>query len=248
MRVEAINGCPVVSEELWGWPKNLLSYCIYKDDSGLKGSVYVLNIAPEVIARWIETSCSKALPGSNTCFTYVLACGKWNSSYIFPVSGNVIEDGTNFFFRNGITVNPLYDGKTWNWTRTQLDIDNIQNPIAMLSDSEVAQPHDKPSPMPSGLARFWRTLPAHFAKTFEGSGAPMEVSAKGEDKERQKWLDIVRNEVLGALNSPEDRLLMAYLAAHPQTIGRWSQDPSDAVLALKDKSVGDQVCPQESWP
>ena len=85
VRVEATNGCPLVSEELLGWPR-ILSRIVFIWTI-LKGSVYVLNIAPGIIARWIETSCSKALPGSEACFAYVLACGKWNSSYIFPVSG-----------------------------------------------------------------------------------------------------------------------------------------------------------------
>ena len=88
-------------------------------------------------------------------------------------------------------------------------------------------------------------MPVYLANTFKDSGAPKEVSTK---EERLKWLDVARNEMLSALKNSENRLLTAYLSVHQKTIRRWSRDPKDAMRALNDKSVGDQVCPQERWP
>jgi hypothetical protein len=195
--------CPAGDADLHGWPAHLLRYCEYKQ-GGLTGVVYLLTIAPERTALWIETSCAKRMPGESGCFRVVLQCGRLNSGMMFPVSGNVIEDNQNIFFRNGMTV---YMPGFKNWSTDKIDRD-VQLAAAKKANSAITK-------IPSGLTRFWRTLPRHLATLYPDSGAPEAVTEK---EGRQAWLEVARKEILSALDKPENRLLDAYMAAHPNTL------------------------------
>jgi hypothetical protein len=94
---DSTNNCPTSDADLFDWPAHLLRYCEYKQ-GGLSGVVYLLTIAPERTAQWIETSCAKRMPGESGCFRVVLQCGRLNSGMMFAVSGNVIESNQNIFF------------------------------------------------------------------------------------------------------------------------------------------------------
>jgi len=220
---DSTNNCPASDADLFGWPAHLLRDCEYKQD-GLPGTVYVLAIEPERIAQWIETSCAKRMPGENGCFRVVLQCGRLNSGMMFPVSGNVIENNQNIFFRNGMTV---YMQGFENWSTSKMDHD-VQLKAAKKESSAIER-------IPSGLARFWRTLPRHVAGFYPDSGAPEAVK---EDDQREAWLEVVRKEILSALNQPENRLLDAYMAAHPKTLHS----------LLGKKVIKDGDCPTEASP
>ncbi|MER9800757.1 hypothetical protein NKJ36_27225 [Mesorhizobium sp. M0142] len=136
---------------------------------------------------------------------------------MMPVSGNIMEnmDGRhwkNFFFRNGMTVSMTSQR---NGTTEQVDMAR-QREIAGMPDSQIAS-------IPSGLTRFWRTKPSQFAARFPSSGAPLTVRTP---QDRQKWLDLARVEMLAALQSPNNHLLEAWVAAHPKTLARGTC-PSD---------------------
>src|SRR5262245_15492329 len=67
---DATNGCPFATADILGWPASLVRECIYQED-GLKGYVLLLEIKPEVIAGWIETSCAQVLMAGAQCFKTV---------------------------------------------------------------------------------------------------------------------------------------------------------------------------------
>ena len=102
------------ADDLFGWPKVRLRYCEYAlADKVLghdrKAVVWLLDVGPELLARWIENACAKVLPANEKCFDIVLKRGSENSGCMFAVTGNVIEDMQtksvykNYFFRNGMT-------------------------------------------------------------------------------------------------------------------------------------------------
>jgi hypothetical protein len=127
------------------------------------------------------------------------------------VSGNVMENMApktwkNYFFRNGMTVK--IDGET-NGSTAQIPIDR-QEALAM-------SPYKAIISIPSGVTRFWRTLPRQFAARFPDVGAPSSLASPTA---RQKWLDVVKSEFLDALDRPENRLLDAWVSAHSRTIGK----------------------------
>ena len=220
---DATNNCPTSDADLLGWPAQLLRYCEYKQ-GGLRGVVYLLSIAPERTALWIETSCAKRMPGESRCFRVVLQCGRLNSGMMFAVSGNIVEDNKNYFFRNGMTVKmPGFD----NGSAGKIDRD-VQIAAAKKENSAITR-------IPSGLTRFWRTLPRHLATLYSDSGAPQAVT---ENADRQVWLDVARKEILSALNQPENRLLDAYMAAHPETLR----------AALGKQVIKYADCPGEASP
>src|SRR5262245_6853532 len=114
-RSESTNGCPGVAADMFGWPKERLRRCEYAlRDRALgrprKAIVWLLDVAPDTVARWIESACAKITPAVPRCFDSVLRSGRDNSGYMFAVTGNVIEDMgeqgafKSFFFRNGMTV------------------------------------------------------------------------------------------------------------------------------------------------
>jgi hypothetical protein len=217
---DASNGCPVVGSNMLGWPGKLVRHCIYTEgpaNDRRTGVVYLLDVRPNIIARWIETSCRKQLPGVSSCFATVLKCGEENSGYMFPISGNMMENMNyspwkNYFFRNGMTVE--IDQQP-NATPNQIPIAR-QEVLAHMPDSAVTS-------IPSGLLRFWRTLPRQFAERYPNDGVIPNVDSRAA---RQEWLDVARTEFLAALRHPTNRLLSAWIAAHPETL-RAGECPSD---------------------
>lgn len=203
----ATNGCPVSTAEILGWPAGLLRQCTYSK-GGLTAHVLLLDVRPEVIATWIETECARVLPNAGNCFQTVLRCGRANSGMMFAVSGNMMENmngpWTNWFFRNGMTVRMPNQP---NNTHTQVPIDR-QMELALMPDAQIIR-------IPSGLTRFWRTLPRQFAARFPNETVPQDLATP---ERRQSWLNLTRSEMLTALQSPNNRLLEAWIAAHPTTI------------------------------
>src|SRR3954447_5027195 len=175
---------------MFGWPGSMIRKCIYAEgprEKRLPGLVYLLAIPPDTIARWIEGSCARQLGGAAGCFRTVLTCGKLNSGMMLAISGNVLEnmDPTtwqNFFFRNGMTVSI---GGQRNGTTTPIPLDQ-QEALARMADNQITS-------IPSGLTRFWRTRPRDSAALFPTSGAPTSL---GTPAQRQKWLDLVKAEIL----------------------------------------------------
>lgn len=206
---DATNGCPLVGADMFGWPGTLVRKCIYAEGPSSKrlpGLVYLLDVTPEAIARWIETACTNQLPNVSACFATVLKCGRSNSGMMFAVSGNILENMNpttwkNYFFRNGMTVSMT--GQP-NGGTTAISLER-QEELAQTPDSGIQT-------IPSGLTRFWRTLPKQFAARFPDAGAPVALNTPAR---RQKWLDLARAEFLAALGSPTNRLLEAWVAAHP---------------------------------
>jgi hypothetical protein len=130
---------------------------------------------------------------------------------MFPISGNMMENmesgpWENYFFRNGMTVTI---GGEKNGSTTQVSIER-QEALAQMADAEI-------SAIPSGVTRFWRTLPRQFAARYANEGVPSVLKSKSA---RQKWLDLARSEFLAALNRPSNRLLEAWIAAHIKTLSK----------------------------
>ncbi len=211
---DATNGCPVASADLHGWPAARLRTCEYDEGpagSRLQGYAVLLAVEPETIARWIKTSCTEKLAGNAACFRTVLACGKSNSGMMFPVSGNVMENMgggafRNYFFRNGMTVR--MKGQA-NATTVGIDL-ATQIRLANANATEIES-------IPTGVTRFWRTLPQQFASAMPGEAIPRGVKTIADG---QRWLEIARTEMLAALGGPRNRLLDAWVAAHRQTLAR----------------------------
>jgi hypothetical protein len=82
----ASNKCPLVESGILGWPIRIGRKCIYKQDA-LQALAYVVDIKPQILARWIETSCNKYSSHSEARFPITLACAKFNSGIICPVAG-----------------------------------------------------------------------------------------------------------------------------------------------------------------
>jgi hypothetical protein len=207
---EATNGCPVVGEDILGWPGAKVRKCIYQPlGSRLTGLVYLLDVPPEVIARWIETTCASNMPNSASCFHTVLTCGRNNSGMMLAVSGNVMEnmDGRtwkNYFFRNGMTVS--IGGET-DGSTNQVSLER-QEALARMPDQEITS-------IPSGMTRFWRTRPKEFASRYPKEKVPVALNSP---EMRQRWLDIARAELLAALDKPTNRLLDAWVSANSSTL------------------------------
>jgi len=204
----ATNGCPYMTADILGWPSSKVRECIYKGGA-LKGYVLLLDVKPETIAQWIETSCAQILPNSSQCFKRVLRCGRNNSGMMFPISGNMMEDmgGTtwkNWFFRNGMTVRMP---NQQNNSSQQIPLDR-QKELALMANSEIVK-------IPTGLTRFWRTTPAMFAAHFPNEAVPTSVATP---QDRQRWLEIAQTEFLGALTRPNNRLLEAWMVANKSTL------------------------------
>ena len=209
---EATNGCPAPAMDILGWPAAVVRECVYSKGpkaNRLTGYVLLVDVKSETIATWIETACSMVLPSAGKCFQNVLDCGLRNSGMMFPLSGNMLEDmgnkpWENFFFRNGMTV--AIGGQS-NGTTEQVHLDR-QKELALMPDTEITR-------IPSGVTRFWRTTPGQFAARFPSEAIPRSLTTP---QDRQKWLNIARSEFLAALERPNNRLLEAWIAAHPQTL------------------------------
>lgn len=215
----AVNACPVTNKALLGWAENMLRYCEYKE-GGLSGAVYLLDVKPNKIASWIRTSCQKFMKSDKDCFRVTLACAKWNSGLIFPVSGNVIENSKNYFFRHGMTANIDKQG---NATAAAIDMD--------LQRKQAVAPDDRITRIKTGLTRYWRTLPSHY---FDRNGiAPFDVCVVDG---RRRWLNIAHSELRHAMNAPQNRLLEAWMHAR-----------KDELAKLSGKAaIGEDDCPKET--
>ena len=118
---------------------------------------------------------------------------------MFPITGNLLEDG-NYFFRNGVTSRIA----GWkNGAKVQIPLER-QKELAFKSNAEIAS-------LPTGLTRFWRTLPAHMAARYPAETIPRHVDTR-------QWLEFTQAEMLAAFERPNNRLLEAYLSAHPTTL------------------------------
>ncbi|NGZ10892.1 MAG: hypothetical protein CV088_16150 [Nitrospira sp. LK70] len=209
---ETTNGCPVPATDVLGWPSTVLRECVYgvgPKTNRRTGYVVLADPRPEAIATWIETACARILPSETQCFQTVLECGRRNFGMMFPVSGNMIENmrgglWKNYFFRNGMIV--VIEGQP-NGTTEQIPSDR-QNELARMTEVKITR-------IPSGVTRFWRTMPKQFAARFPNEAIPHRLTTI---QERQQWLNIVRAESRAALNEPSNRLLEAWIAAHPITV------------------------------
>lgn len=237
----AINGCPAPETDIQGWPAASLRDCIFLGDKPpkgkqLKGRVILLKVDANAIARWIETACATLLPNVKGCFEAVLVCGKYNSGMMFPVSGNLLENPNgpreNYFTRHGMVVG--FKGQP-NGTRAPVK-DDRQNELIFASADQID--HIK-----TGLTRFWRTLPRQFAERYPKSGAPKLLD---EPNDRTKWLEVAKTEFSKATTHETNRLLEAWIAAHPKTI------TSIAALGIKlramKKELAQTDCPEEDSP
>jgi hypothetical protein len=232
--------CAPGDVDIKGWPAPLVLACTYRHE-GLDGFAYLLDIKPDRIARWIEGSCSKhaTTATQQDCFRAILEYAQKNSSMMFPISGNMIENmgrgSGNYFFRNGTTValkcsrhceeGFIENGVNEDGEPVERVTVKEQKRRALLPDSEIHH-------IPSGLARLWRCLPDQFAARYPSAGVPRDPKHNG----RQEWLDIARNEMLTALHSDENRLLECWMAAHPKTIGELLQKREVEVDDVPDNS------------
>jgi hypothetical protein len=219
---QSTNDCPYSAADILGWPAKLLKECDYYVGSKTNrrtAHVVLLDVGSEAIATWIETACSKQLPRVEKCFDTVLKCGTDNSGMMIPVSGNMMEDmdhvhWKNYFFRNGMTVSI---GGEKNATVNQIDMVR-QRELTGMPDTAITS-------IPSGVTRFWRTKSSQFAALFTREGAPSMLASPSD---RQKWLDTARTELLAALEKPDNRLLDAWIAAHPKTLAQGACPKDDA--------------------
>jgi hypothetical protein len=139
----------------------------------------------------------------------LLKCGRNNSGMMFPVGGNLMENmengpWKNYFFRNGMTV-AIGGQKNDNSERVPLE---HQKDLALMPNTAITK-------IPTGLTRFWRTTPRQFATRFPGESSPTSVTT---DQDRNRWLAITQSEFLAALERPNNRLLEAWVSAHPRTL------------------------------
>ena len=197
------GACTPVAESFLGWPANTLQRCEYKrgDASGL---AYVLDVKAETMAKWIETSCATQMAGVAACFDRILRCGTEKSDGVFVVGGNAIieKNGVmlNNFIRNGVAINAAPNGKT------DLVRPEDQEKLAKIPEADIS------AMLGGGGVAFWHTLPYQFAVKAIDLGVPAEMNTPDR---RQKWLEIIRLEMLAALGNAENRFLSGWINAHP---------------------------------
>ncbi|QND44751.1 hypothetical protein HB780_02920 (plasmid) [Rhizobium lusitanum] len=197
--------CAPLGHDFQGWPGSSLLECSYRQ-GGLEGITYLLDVKAETIATWIETACDERLRGNSACFATVLACARTNSGMMFAVSGNVIENRRNYFFRNGMTV-AFKEAENGSTRDVPL---SVQKSLLVAPDSKIDR-------IKSGLTRFWRTLPLQMALAYPNAHAPSALKTQAQ---RVAWLSLVQAEILAAQQTGNNRLLSAWLLAHKNTLGR----------------------------
>jgi len=203
--IPAPESCVPATEDVQGWPAAQLRRCDYRAGE-LSAVAYVLEPAAERVAQWIETGCTEELPGFPGCFERVLKCGAATSGMVFPVAGNVPETkaggAKNQFYRNGVAIAGAYSGKP--------------GPVAVAEQEKIARaPDAEISAMPTGAARYWRTLPFQLGIKAPETGAPGDANTP---ERRLDWLAAIKTEMSGALSTPRNRLLTGWMHAHPITI------------------------------
>ena len=196
------GACAPVAEEFQGWPAGSLQRCEYQR-AGMTGVAYVLDVKPETMANWIETSCKALMVGIDACFDRMLKCSVEKSGAAFVVGGNAITEkqgaAQNVFYRNGVAFSmkpgavPVEEQET----------------LAKTPEAGVT------TMLGGGAVAFWHTLPYQFAVKAIDLGVPAEMNTPDR---RQRWLEIVRAEMLTAVTKPENRFLAGWMTAHPITL------------------------------
>jgi hypothetical protein len=209
VRASATNGCPAVEGEFLGWPAGKVRRCQYKRGD-LEGVLYVLDVAPETMATWIESICAEKLPDLASCFSRTLTCANETSGMSFPVSGFAIEQRGGAGFRNFLFRNGMLIGGPHNAVSTQIPLEE-QEKLAKAPEAGLAATF----PIPTGSTRFWRTMPYNLAARVMGMDIPPQINTP---ERRLKWLETARAEMIDALGKPSNRLLDAWVTAHPLTI------------------------------
>jgi hypothetical protein len=198
--------CAPVSEDFQGWPAALVTRCEYKVGE-TQGVAYVLETKPEVMAKWIETACPAHMAGVAACFDRMLKCAVEKSRSTFVIGGNLVADRkgavTNMFFRNGVVIAAPANGKSEPVPAAE------QEQLAKIPESAVAAMQG------GGAVAFWHTLPYQFAVKAIELGAPAEMNTP---ERRQRWLEIVRTEMLASLGADRNRFLSGWMTAHPITL------------------------------
>lgn len=208
------GACAAASEEFLGWPADIVQRCEYKVGE-TPGVVYLLDVKPEALALWIETSCEKLMSGVAACFDRILRCSAERYGASFPVGGNLISERSgaaqNMFYRNGVVI-----GAPQNGGSTAVPVEE-QEKLAHTPEAGVA------TVVSGGAVAMWHTMPHQFAVKAIDLGVPAELNTPDR---RQKWLEIVRAEMLAALKQKENRFLAGWMTAHPIVL-RSGECPDD---------------------
>ena len=196
------GACAPATEALQGWPADVLQRCEYKRGD-LAGVAYVLDVKPEAMASWIETSCKTLMVGIDSCFQRMTKCLGEKSGAIFIVGGNGVSERQgavqNVFYRNGVAFSAKPGA---------VSIEE-QEQLARTPEADVS------TMLGGGGVSFWHTLPYQFAVKAQELGVPAEMNTPDR---RQRWLEVIRTEMLAALGKPENRFLAGWMAAHPITL------------------------------
>lgn len=200
------GNCAPVQEDFLGWPANLVQRCEYQHED-MPGLAYVLDVKPETLARWVETGCSALMAGAGHCFDRTLKCALDSTGAVFVVGGNLIASRKgakqNRFYRNGVAIVAPNSGAPGVVPIAE------QETISHMPEKDVTAMLDR------GGVAFWNTMPYQFAVKAIDLGVPAEMNTPDR---REKWLEIVRVEMLKALESPENRFLSGWMSAHPITL------------------------------
>ncbi|QGM96450.1 hypothetical protein [Methylocystis parvus] len=194
--------CAPVSEDFMGWPAALVQRCEYS-----QGVAYLLDVKPETLAKWIETGCNAHESGVAACFDRMLKCSVEKSNATFVIGGNLAAERkgsvTNMFFRNGVVIAAPANGKS--------------DPVPVAEQEKLAKtPKAAVEGLPGGGGvAFWHTMPFQFAVKAIDLGVPAEMNTPDR---RQKWLEIIRAEMLAALKTDGNRFLSGWMTAHPITL------------------------------
>lgn len=198
--------CAPVSEDFQGWPAALVQRCEYRQ-GGAEGVAYILDVKPEIMAKWIETGCARHMAGVAACFDRMLKCAVEKSSAAFVVGGDLVADRkgavTNMFYRNGVVIAAPQNGKPDAVPVAE------QEKLAGTPEAAVAAMQG------GGAVAFWHTMPFQFAVKAIDLGVPAEMNTPDR---RQKWLEIIRAEMLAALKADDNRFLSGWMTAHPITL------------------------------
>ncbi|MBI1981422.1 MAG: hypothetical protein HYS63_07720 [Methylocystis sp.] len=200
------GNCAPVQEDFLGWPANLMQKCEYQYED-MPGLAYVLDVKPETLARWVEAGCSALMVGASHCFDRTLKCAFDSTGAVFVIGGNLIaaRNGVkkNRFYRNGVAIVAPNSGAPGAVPIAE------QEQIAHIAEKDVSAMLDR------GGVAFWNTMPYQFAVKAIELGVPAEMNTPDR---REKWLEIVRVEMLKALDAPENRFLSGWISAHPITL------------------------------
>ena len=194
--------CAPATEAIQGWPADALQRCEYKRGD-LAGVAYVLDVKPEAMASWIETSCKTLMVGIDSCFERMTKCLGEKSGASFIVGGNGVSERQgaiqNVFYRNGVAFS----------AKPGAVAIEEQEQLARTPEASIA------TMLGGGGVSFWHTLPYQFAVKAQELGVPAEMNTP---ERRQRWLEVIRTEMLASLTRPENRFLAGWMAAHPITL------------------------------